>query len=80
MSPGAFCANIPNLEGILAVTEQLNRDPTKNPIAKFILELLTLVLNNMNSGLNGDHYLQTGGTVMGTALAPNYMPPCSWKM
>ena len=63
--------NIPNHEGILAVAEQLRRDPTKNPIAKFILDLLTLVLHNMNFEFNGEHYLQIGGTAMGTALAPN---------
>ena len=26
----------------------------------------------MNFTFNGDHYLQTGGTAMGTSLAPNY--------
>ena len=26
----------------------------------------------MNLTFNGDHYLQTGGTAMGTSLAPNY--------
>ena len=26
----------------------------------------------MNFSFNGDHYLQTGGTAMGTSLAPNY--------
>ena len=64
--------NIPNHEGILAVAEHLRKDPTKNPIAKFILDLLTLVLHNMNFEFNGEHYLQIGGTAMGTSLAPNY--------
>ena len=26
----------------------------------------------MNFEFNGEHFLQTGGTAMGTALAPNY--------
>ena len=56
----------------MAVAEQLRKDPTKNPIAKFILDLLTLVLHNMNFEFHGEHYLQTGGTAMGTSLAPNY--------
>ena len=33
---------------------------------------LKLVLNSINFEFNGDHYLQIGGTAMGTALAPNY--------
>ena len=63
---------MPSHEGILAVAEQLRRGPTKNPIAKFILDLLTLVLHNMSFEVNGEHFLQIGGTAMGTALAPNY--------
>ena len=51
---------------------KLKEDPTKGPIANFILDLLKLVLHSMNFTLNGDHYLQTGGTAMGTALPPNY--------
>ena len=27
----------------------------------------------MNFNFNGDHYLQVGGTAMGTAVAPNYV-------
>ena len=65
-------SNIPNNEGILAVAAKLRQDPTKGPIANFILDLLKLVLHSMNFNFNGDHYLQTGGTAMGTSLAPNY--------
>ena len=64
--------NILNNEGILAVAEKLRSDPTKTPITNFILDLLKLVLLSMNFTFNGDHYLQTGGTAMGTSLAPNY--------
>ena len=64
--------NIPNTEGILAVATHLRRDKTKDPITPYILQLLELVLHSMNFTFNEDHYLQTGGTVMGTALAPNY--------
>ena len=58
--------NIPNQEGILAVAEKLRGDPSKTPIAKFILDLLKFVLHNMNFEFNGEHFLQTGGTAMGT--------------
>ena len=64
--------NIPNHEGILAVAEKLRSDPSKTPIAKFILDLLTLVLHNMNFEFNGEHFLQTSGTAIGTSVAPNY--------
>ena len=64
--------NIPNNEGILAVAAKLRRDPSKAPIANFILDLLKLVLHSMNFTFNGDHYLQTGGTAIETSLAPNY--------
>ena len=64
--------NIPNEEGIQAVKEKLSEDPTKGPIAPFIIELLRLVLTNMNFQFNNEHFLQVGGTAMGTALAPNY--------
>ena len=64
--------NIPNREGILAVATHLRRDRTKDPITPYILQLLELVLHSMNFTFNEDHYLQTGGTAMETALAPNY--------
>ena len=64
--------NIPNHEGILAVAAQLRKDRTKDPITPYILQLLKLVLHSMNFTFNEEHYLQVGGTAMGTALAPNY--------
>ena len=70
MSP--LYTNIPNNEGILAVAEKLRSDPSKTPIASFLLDLLKLVLHSMSFTFNRDHYLQTGGTAMGTSLAPNY--------
>ena len=47
------------------LAEKLRSDPGKSPIAKFILD-------NMNFEFNGEHFLQTRGTAMGTSLAPNY--------
>ena len=64
--------NILNYEGILAVAEHLRRDPEKQKIGPHLLKLLELVLHSMSFNFNGDHYLQTGGTVMGTAAANNY--------
>ena len=64
--------NIPNQEGIVAVADKLRTDPKKQNIAKYRLDLLKLVLHNMYFEFNGEHYIQVGGTAMGTALAPNH--------
>ena len=64
--------NIPKHEGILAIAAQLRKDRTKDKFTPYILQLLKLVLHSMNFTFNEEHYLQVGGTVMGTALAPNY--------
>ena len=70
MSP--LCTPISLIKEILAVAEKLRTDPSKSPIANFMLDLLKLVLHSMNFEFNGEHFLQTGGTAMGIALAPNY--------
>ena len=62
--------NIPN--GILAVPALLRRDRTKDPMKPYMLRLLELILHSMNVTFNNDHYLQIGGTALGTAVAPNY--------
>ena len=64
--------NIPNHEGLIAVASHLRKDRTKDPIAPYLLELLKLVLQSMNFTFNDEHYLQVGGTAMGTGVAPNY--------
>ena len=72
LNVSSLYTNIPNQEGITAVADQLRKDPTKKGISSYILDLLKLVLHNMYFEFNGDHYLQIGGTAMGTALVPNY--------
>ena len=62
---------IPNHEGILAVADHIRGDPEKK-IGQHLLKLLEIVLHSMNFIFNGDHFLQTGGTAMGTAVAPNF--------
>ena len=64
--------NIPNHEGLLAVAEHLRTDPDKQKVGPHLLKLLQLVLHSMSFSFNGDHYLQIGGTAMGTSVAPNY--------
>ena len=70
-APRMYQAINPNNEGILAMADKLRSEPSNTPIAQFILDLLKLVLHSVNFEFNGEHYLQIGGTAMGTSLAPN---------
>ena len=67
--------NIPNDEGLQAAKETLeaNRpDPKLFPSNKSLFRLLDFVLTMNNFKFNGKHYLQKGGTAMGTKTAPSY--------
>ena len=66
--------NIPNQEGIEASYQALlnHRGMVNNPSNLSIAELLTLVLTLNNFRFNEEHYLQIGGTAMGTRLAPSF--------
>ena len=68
--------NIPNEEGRRAVAFWLSqyRPPSKIPIGEpsnsSILSLIKIVLEFNNFQLNNNHFLQVGGTAMGTRVAP----------
>jgi len=66
--------NIPNQEGIDACKKFLStsRDSNANPSNISILKLLQYVLTKNNFDFNGKHYLQVGGTAMGTKVAPSF--------
>jgi len=66
--------NIPNQEGINACQKFLNqyRNGNDNPSTTNILKLLQYVLTKNNFDFNGKHYLQVGGTAMGTKVAPSF--------
>ena len=66
--------NIPNEEGISAVRHTLSqtRDHSLNPTNNSICELLRLVLSCNNFQFDNKHYLQIGGTAMGTKVAPSF--------
>ena len=66
--------NIPNRWGITACEEKLLEYLPRNykPRANSIIELLKLVLTKNNFDFNNLHYLQVGGTAMGTKVAPSY--------
>ena len=48
--------NIPNEEGIEAVAKKLRSDPSKIPIAEYIIDLLRLMLTDMNFEFNSEHF------------------------
>ena len=66
--------NIPNVEGRLATEESLDatRRGRNNPKNDSLLLLLDKVLGCNTFDFNGSHYLQVGGTGMGTKVAPAY--------
>ena len=66
--------NIPNQEGCTAALESLNysRGDNSKPSNTYLIKLLEKVLKCNNFDFNGDHYLQVGGTAMGTKVAPAY--------
>ena len=66
--------NIPNEEGIRACAAQLaqHRPNPQPPSNHTIVRLLDYVLNKNNFDFNNKHYLQVGGTAMGTKVAPYF--------
>ena len=67
--------NIPNKEGLEAAWRMLNKyrpEPNIKPTNKTLNELLEMVLTMNNFPFNGDHYIQVGGTEMGTKVAPGF--------
>ena len=64
--------NIPNREGLVAVTRSLdNKQPQFTITYQSCLELLRLVLYKNNFNFNEEHYLQISGMAMGTKVAPS---------
>lgn len=71
----ALYTNIPKEEGITAVREmmKLHRASVRGDLHPLtITTLLRMVLEMNNFQFNGQHYLQVGGTAMGTRVAPTF--------
>jgi len=66
--------NIPIPEGLAACKEQLDlhRPHATQPSNPNLIKLLELVLYKNNFDFNSHHYLQIGGTAMGTRVAPSF--------
>ena len=73
MDVTSLYTNIPNMEGLVSITPSLMKHQPEFKLQyKTLLELLKLVLHKNNFQFNGEHYLQIGGTAMGTKTAPSY--------
>ena len=66
--------NIPNEEGMNATAIALDnsRGNNQHPSNTHLLSLLNKVLKCNNFDFDGKHFLQVGGTAMGTKVAPSY--------
>ena len=64
--------NIPHNEGVAACKEALETCLTLAPPTNYLVGLIQQILTLNNFTFNGEHYLQTQGTAMGTRMAPSY--------
>ena len=64
--------HIPHAEGLEAIRQALNEREDQEMPTNLIVDLAELVLKNNNFEFNGNHYLQTLGTAIGTKMAPAY--------
>ena len=73
MDVSSLYTNIPILEGLRAVSTFLRGHRTIGRLqSSSIIQLLKLVLTLNNFQFNGRHFLQVGGTAMGTKVAPTF--------
>lgn len=65
--------NIPHNEGLAACQRALDaRTPPGDPPTSYLLRMMECILTLNNFTFNGEFYLQTQGTAMGTRMAPSY--------
>ena len=64
--------HIPHDEGLDAIRHALNGRENQEIPTSLIVDLAELVLKNNNFEFNGNHYLQTLGTAIGTKMVPAY--------
>ena len=65
--------NIPNKESEEACRHFLNTRPLKSIPIERICDLIRMILGMKYFFFNGQHFLQTHGTTMGTRIAPSYV-------
>ena len=64
--------NIPHAEGIEACELAFEQRTTRASPTAFLVRMIEQILTMNNFEFNGEHYLQTQGTAMGTRMAPSY--------
>ena len=73
MDVTSLYTNIPNHEGLVAVARALIRHRPSFKISHMhLLELLKVVVHKKHFQFNNEHFLQIGGTAMGTKVAPSF--------
>ena len=73
MDVTSLYTNIPNHEGLVAVTQTLIRENAHFRVQnRSLITLSQHVLHMNNFQFNGENYLQIGGTAMGTRVTPSY--------
>ena len=73
--------NIPNNEGITSISEllELKHNKLEKP-SNDSFKLLQMVLKKNNFQFNVENYLQIGGTVMATKVAPSLASLCMLQL
>ncbi len=64
--------NIPHDESTEACKRALDNRATPTPPTAFLVDMIEMILKMNNFTFNGQHYLQTQGTAMGTRMASSY--------
>ncbi|XP_071160924.1 uncharacterized protein [Mytilus edulis] len=72
MNVTSIFTNIPHADGIESCREVWDSRSLKIPPTEYIVEMHTMVLKKNNFTFQGEHYLKTNGTAMGTKMAPSY--------
>ena len=74
MDVASLYTNIPNQQGLLAARQALVRSRPRSQLPKTdsLITLLSKVLSMNNFDFAGKHFLQVGGTAMGTKVAPSF--------
>ena len=72
MDVSSLYTNIPHNEGMEACRKALNSRLSQTPPTHYLMEMIEQILTLNNFTFDGEHYLQTQGTAMGTKMAPSY--------
>ena len=72
MDVSALYTNIPHDEGIAACKKILAANDFSRPFISDFTSIVEFILTHNHFEFNGQHFLQTSGTAMGSRMAPSY--------